>query len=205
VNRCLGPYLAEAAQCAESGADPRAVDAALERFGMALGPCAVIGAVGLWTARRAAAVLRAAHGARHAPTQLLDFLEPAHVLARDGRTPDWRHWRAAAARGAAARRATRRPTVPAAEIVERCVLALVNEVAFALQEGVVADAAAVDLALVLGAGFAPWSGGPCRWADAQGTRAIVDRLRHLQGLHGDRFAPAPWLTARAADGRGFHD
>ena len=93
----------------------------------------------------------------------------------------------------------------AAEIVERCLLALVNETAWALGDGVVADAAAVDLALVLGTGFAPWTGGPCRWADAEGAGAIVERLRQLATLHGERFTPAPWLVARVAARGGFYD
>ncbi len=93
----------------------------------------------------------------------------------------------------------------APELVERLVHPLINEAARALDEGLVAGPEWVDLAMVLGTGFAPFRGGPLRYADRVGLPAIVTRLRELTAAHGPRFEPAPALTARASQGRKFHE
>ena len=47
----------------------------------------------------------------------------------------------------------------------------------ALGDGVVATASDVDLAMVFGTGFAPFRGGPLRYADSLGIGAIVETLK----------------------------
>lgn len=91
------------------------------------------------------------------------------------------------------------------EIQERLVYRMVNEAARALDEGIVSGPEWVDLAVVLGTGFAPFRGGPLRYADRVGLPVIVSRLRELAAEKGPRFDPAPALTARAASGRRFHE
>ncbi len=91
------------------------------------------------------------------------------------------------------------PADPAAEgpIVERIVLAIVNEAYRAVGDGV-ATSDDVDLALRLGAGH-PW--GPFSFVQrAGGPVAIVDRLERIEARRDDgegRFDPAPLLRARA--------
>ena len=62
----------------------------------------------------------------------------------------------------------------------------------------------VDLAMVLGTGFAPFRGGPLRTADALGLPRVVGELEALRREHGERFEPAPLLRERAKEGRGFY-
>ena len=78
--------------------------------------------------------------------------------------------------------------LPAETLVDRCVLAMLNEAARCLEEGVVADAAALDLGTVFGMGFPPFHGGLMRWADSVGTAEITARL--------ERIASAPDIAAR---------
>ena len=65
------------------------------------------------------------------------------------------------------------------EIRERLVLAMINEAADVLDEGIAASARDVDLVTVLGYGFPRWRGGLMHHADALGAGAIVERLEAL--------------------------
>ena len=75
----------------------------------------------------------------------------------------------------------------------------------ALEEGVVANAGDLDLAMVLGTGFPPFRGGVLRWADSRGARAIQDRLASFEQALGARFAAAPGLVELAEREGSFTD
>jgi 3-hydroxyacyl-CoA dehydrogenase/enoyl-CoA hydratase/3-hydroxybutyryl-CoA epimerase len=85
-------------------------------------------------------------------------------------------------------------------IQSRLVLPMVNEAAKLLEEGVVDSTDAIDLAMVLGTGLAPFRGGLVKFADGVGIDKIVVKLEALAAKHGPRFAPAP-LLRRLAEGR----
>ena len=82
-------------------------------------------------------------------------------------------------------------------LAERMVLAMINESARCVEEGIVAGAEQVDLAMVFGAGFPPWRGGVLRHADAVGLEAVVGRLRSLRAEKGPRFEPCALLVEKA--------
>ena len=83
------------------------------------------------------------------------------------------------------------------------VLAMINEAAFLLEQGVVEDAGKIDLALVFGAGFPPFRGGLLRHADTMGLARVEARLSALRAEKGERFAPAALLSRLAAEGKTF--
>ena len=58
-------------------------------------------------------------------------------------------------------------------------LALVNEAMAVLREGVVADADLIDAGVIFGSGFAPFRGGPLRYARERGVADVVARLEAL--------------------------
>ena len=78
---------------------------------------------------------------------------------------------------------------------------MINEAAMALGDGVVATASDVDLAMVFGTGFAPFRGGPLRYADSLGICAIVDTLK---GFGESRLAPCERLQELADRDEGFY-
>jgi 3-hydroxyacyl-CoA dehydrogenase/enoyl-CoA hydratase/3-hydroxybutyryl-CoA epimerase len=86
------------------------------------------------------------------------------------------------------------------EITDRCVLLMLNEACYALQENIVESAGFLDLAMVMGTGFAPFRGGILRYADAVGVALLRDRLKELSDLLGGRFEPAPLLEEVADEG-----
>ena len=67
-----------------------------------------------------------------------------------------------------------------------------------LDEEVVDDRDLLDAGVIFGTGFAPFRGGPIRYAMDCGVEDIVGRLEALAERHGPRFEPrAGWkgLTA----------
>ncbi|MEZ5966374.1 MAG: 3-hydroxyacyl-CoA dehydrogenase NAD-binding domain-containing protein [Planctomycetota bacterium] len=218
VNRCLGPYLDEAVRLFVEGADPAHVDRLLRDFGMPMGPFALLDEVGFDIAAHAAASLHAAYGARMEPSDGLQSLIAAGRLGKKTGHGFYRHDRNGSQRpqiselnhfhqkGSTARGFT------GDQLVDRLVLALVNEAARCLEENVVASAADLDLAMVFGTGFAPFRGGPLRYADTLGVAEVVRRLQGLgqandvlaRGAGGARFAPAPILHRKALEGGTLH-
>jgi 3-hydroxyacyl-CoA dehydrogenase / enoyl-CoA hydratase / 3-hydroxybutyryl-CoA epimerase len=207
VNRVLMPYLREALHMLEEGYAVADLDRSMRRFGMPMGPFEVVDEVGLDVAHKVAGVLTAAFPDRMQPSASLEKLLAAGRLGRKNgrgfyrhqgrrRTPD------RSARGLLGLSHVRRP-VSVDALSERMVLAMVNEAARCVEEGIVAGPDQVDLAMIFGAGFPPWRGGVLRHADAIGLGVIVDRLRSLKAEKGPRFEPCSLLVAKAERGESF--
>ena len=88
-------------------------------------------------------------------------------------------------------RAGWRQPPPEPALAERLILRLVNVAMACLREGVVRNAAAVDLGLVYGTGFAPFRGGPLGYARTLGERQLHHSLYRLAAQHGTGFIPIP--------------
>lgn len=82
-----------------------------------------------------------------------------------------------------------------ADLEDRLILPMLNAVVAALREGVVSDPDLADGAMVFGTGFAPFRGGPMKYARDRGIDAIVRRMEELAEKHGPRFRPdAGWSS-----------
>jgi 3-hydroxyacyl-CoA dehydrogenase len=77
------------------------------------------------------------------------------------------------------------------EIVERCTLALVNEGALILGEGLAMRSSDIDVIWALGYGFPRFRGGPMFHADTLGLGAVRDSIRRL----GSRPGAQHWQVA----------
>lgn len=92
------------------------------------------------------------------------------------------------------------------EIVERCVLPLVNEGARILEEGIAMRAGDIDVVWLYGYGFPRWRGGPMYYGDTLGLDQVLARIRHYAEAVGPHFwSPAPLIERLVAEGRGFRD
>jgi 3-hydroxyacyl-CoA dehydrogenase/enoyl-CoA hydratase/3-hydroxybutyryl-CoA epimerase len=207
VNRVLMPYLSEAMVLLEEGYSVLDLDRAMRRFGMPMGPFQVVDEVGLDVARKVAGVLSEAFPDRMTPSASLDKLIAAGSLGRkngrgfylyQGRKPK-PDSRLAERLGLARERKAQNPD----GLVERMVLAMVNEAARCMEEGVAADAGDIDLAMIFGTGFPPFRGGPLRYADSLGLPHVIARLNAHRAERGERFAPAKVLTRLADRGGSF--
>jgi 3-hydroxyacyl-CoA dehydrogenase len=195
-NRLYAAYRRQCEFMVEEGAWPEQVDAALERFGFAMGPFAVADLSGLdiaWRMRQAQAATRDP-SARH--VQVPDLLCEAGRLGRKTGAGYYRYGdggkpqvdpavhalieQARADKGIVARR------LDDDEICRRALLALVNEAALLLAEGVAERATDVDVALVNGYGFPRWEGGPVFRARERGDALGAD-LDWLAAVSGPGF------------------
>ncbi len=215
-NRMLVLRTRECLFMLEEGALPRQIDAALVDFGFAMGPLAVGDLAGLdigWRNTNLRHQLRELGG--H-DCDLLDQLVAANRLGQKtgagwyryeegGRTalPD-PAIEALLVAHAQARGIVRR-TLPPAEIVERCLLGMINEAAQILAEGVVERASDIDVVWLTGYGFPRYRGGPLFYADRLGLPRVVERIEALRERFGAAYwTPAPALVRLAASGRGFY-
>ena len=95
--------------------------------------------------------------------------------------------------------------VPDGEIVERCIYALVNEGAHILEEGIALRASDIDMVYLTGYGFPPFRGGPMFYADTIGLDKVLDSIQRFQrGYQGAQWKPAPLLSRLAKEGKRFN-
>jgi 3-hydroxyacyl-CoA dehydrogenase len=197
-NRIYAAYRRQCEFMIEEGAWPEQVDAALEAFGFAMGPFAVADLSGLdiaWRMRRAQAATRdPAARYVHIPDRLCEAGRLGrksaagyylYDLGNRGRQSDPAVH--ALIERASADKGLKRRTLSDKEIQRRALLAMVNEVARLLAEGVARSASDVDVVLVNGFGFPRWEGGPVFWARERGAEALAKDIDWLAGLSGAGF------------------
>lgn len=215
VNRILGPYLDEAVRLCAAGVDVGRIDRLMLGFGMPMGPFRLLDEVGLDIARHVGHSLALAYGARMAPSDLLDGFATPERLGRKTGLGFYRHDKGKGERVLAddlAKLARGQMQVTDEEIVDRLVLTMVDEAARCLEEEVVASARELDLATILGTGFAPFRGGLLRYADARGPGEVKLRLEHLgamadvatRGEGAERLRPARLICDLVERNETFH-
>jgi 3-hydroxyacyl-CoA dehydrogenase/enoyl-CoA hydratase/3-hydroxybutyryl-CoA epimerase len=205
VNRILGPYMNEAGFLLEEGKSIESLDKAMVDFGMPMGPMALLDEVGIDVAAKVAGILTEAFGARMQKSTVVEklYADGRHgkkngkglYLYADGKRqgPDPTVYRVLGV--------TPQPA-DAKQVVERMVLAMINEASLILEEKIVASAGELDLAMIMGTGFPPFRGGLLRYADALGLPYVVSRLDELSSTVGPRYAPnAPLKKLADRDGK----
>jgi len=209
VNRILAPYLNEAGALLDAGATIEAVDEAMEKFGFPVGPFTLLDEVGLDIASKSGAILYESFGERMAPSQAMRAVINAGRFGRKGKLGFYRY-DADGKKGdvdASVYALLPNPTrssFTAEEIQQRCALALANEAARTLEEGIVRSARDGDIGAVFGIGFPPFRGGPFRWIDALGAGKVIEALEDLSARFAPRFTPCDLLVSMARRGERFY-
>ena len=93
------------------------------------------------------------------------------------------------------------------EIVSRCLYPMINTGAKILEEGVAMRASDIDVVWVYGYGFPPYRGGPMKYADTVGVKAVYDTICGYRDRLGNEFGywdPAPLLEQLAGNGESFN-
>jgi 3-hydroxyacyl-CoA dehydrogenase/enoyl-CoA hydratase/3-hydroxybutyryl-CoA epimerase len=208
VNRILMPYLIEAGNLFESGASIGLLDNAMLDFGMPMGPMRLLDEVGIDVSLHVAQTIAANYGDRMRVPELLSKMSQAGLLGKKSGRGFYLH--------AKGKEPTENPAAsgllsgntqnatPIADLQERMVLLMVNEAARCLEEEIIPDPAEVDFAMIMGTGFAPFRGGPLRYADSVGITNIVASMTRLVDSGATHFAPCGLLRDLAAIGKNFY-
>ena len=210
ANRILAPYINEAGLLLDEGVAVDAVDRALVEFGFPVGPITLVDEVGLDIAGKSGAIMVDAFGTRMSPSQSLQRVVAAGRTGRKGKKGFYRYDGDGKKGGVDPSvyellpTGGRRVEVPADEIQRRCVLAMVNEAARCLQEGILRSPRDGDVGAVFGIGFPPFRGGPFRYVDSLGAERVVRALEGLNTDRAPRFSPAQSLIEMARAGTRFY-
>jgi 3-hydroxyacyl-CoA dehydrogenase len=216
-NRMLARYGAAAHDLIMFGALPLEVDAALQDFGMAMGPFRVGDLAGLdigWALRKR----------RSAEFPDRDFSNVSDVLCEAGRFGQktgagWYRYVqgsrdpipdpevTAIIEEYRRKKGITPRKVSSQEIVERCVYALINEGARILEDGIAQRASDIDLVYLNGYGFPAYRGGPMFYADQTGLHVVARALQRIAAQPGSdpaAWTPAPLLTRLSKQGQTFN-
>ena len=190
VNRALMPMLGEAMLLLEEGVAAPSVDKAAERFGLPLGPIEMADRVGLDICVDVADMLaeRLEIDMPEMPARLREMVAAGDLGRKTGR--GFYRWSEKGPEKGEAGFSDETMT-------DRLVLPLLNACMTCLREGVVEDEDIVDAAMIFATGFAPFRGGPMRYARARGFEEVKAALERLAEAHGPRFAPDPGWSEQA--------
>jgi 3-hydroxyacyl-CoA dehydrogenase/enoyl-CoA hydratase/3-hydroxybutyryl-CoA epimerase len=160
VNRVLGPYMQNAFRLLDEGTKPETIDAAMEEFGMPMGPIELADTVGLDICLAAGKELAkaGARGEVEAPQVLLNKVALGQLGKKTGQGI-YRYEKGKPVKG--------QPDAWTPEMVDALIEPYLSEAQAVLAEGIVADVELIDAGLIFGTGFAPFRGGPLHYLETR--------------------------------------
>ncbi len=227
VNRILSPYINEAGILLDQGVAVDIIDKSLVDFGFPVGPITLIDEVGLDVASKAGKIMADAYPDRMTPAKSLQAVVASGRYGRKSRKGFYLYdkegkkgevdpsvYSLFLAPGAipvvksitppTAPETPLIPEMPAIQVQQRTVLAMLNEAARCLSEGIIKSARDGDVGAVFGIGFPPFRGGPFRYMDSLGVHIVVQRLEDLNARFPGRFEPADLLVDMARRKQAFY-
>jgi 3-hydroxyacyl-CoA dehydrogenase/enoyl-CoA hydratase/3-hydroxybutyryl-CoA epimerase len=206
VNRVLFPYLLDAAELFESGADAERIDRALLEWGMPMGPLRLIDEIGVDITIDIGNTLEKAYRQRDHVPNVLTRLRDQQMLGRKTGAGFYKYEGKAQRPNDSLPRpeAASTPAATAEELTHRLIFLMVNEAARCVEERVVDSPEDADYGMILGTGFAPFRGGPLRFAEHFGIKRTVEELERLARTE-KKFTPCDILKKHARDGTKFYE
>ena len=216
VNRILSPYINEAGTLLDQGVAVDIIDRALVDFGFPVGPITLIDEVGLDVAAKAGKIMADAFPDRMQPAKSLTAVVAAGRYGRKSKKGFYTYDNegkkgevdpsvyplflapgtipvAKTIAPVTAPETPLIPEMPAIQVQQRTVLAMLNEAARCLSDGIIKSARDGDVGAVFGIGFPPFRGGPFRYMDSLGIQIVVQRLEDLNARFPGRFDPSELL------------
>jgi len=212
-NRMLRPYAREAQLSMIEGASPEQIDGVLTRFGMAMGPLAVGDLAGLDIGYKARQALTPEQKGDPRSYCIADALVEMGRLGQKSGAGYYRYDPETRARSSdpevlevieaqARAHGVQRRTMTDQEILDRHLMALINEGFHILGEGIAQRPSDIDVVYVNGYGFPVFRGGPMFTASQMGLREVYDCICALRDKTGaDYWQPAPLLEQLALEGK----
>jgi 3-hydroxyacyl-CoA dehydrogenase/enoyl-CoA hydratase/3-hydroxybutyryl-CoA epimerase len=212
TTRTLAAFMNEAGHLLDEGVAIDALDRALVEFGFPVGPITLMDEVGLDVGAKVGQVLLDAFGDRLSPSVSLARVVAAGRTGRKGGKGFYRYDGPGGKKGAVddtvyelLPTGMHRVEIPVPEMQRRCVLAMINEAARCLDDGILRSPRDGDVGAVFGIGFPPFLGGPFRYVDTVGAAEIVRQLDDLHHRFSPRFDPASGLVEMVRKGGRFYD
>ncbi len=209
-NRMLFGYTAQANMLLLEGALPHQIDGALESFGLNMGPFRMMDLVGLdlgWRARKLSgkeSPLHAKIGDELCEQNRFGQKNSAgyYNYSEGSRAPNPAPENEETYEKISNENGFTRREISDEEIIDRCILALINEGADILSEGVAQRAADIDVVYINGYGFPIWRGGPMHHANSMGLEVVIEKLEKYRELTGnDVYKPSDMLIKLAENGQ----
>ena len=217
TTRVLAPYLVEATFMALEGMSPLEIDDAAMSVGFPVGPVTLMDEVGIDVGAKVLHTMKEHYGKRlEFPDSSMNdkFIEEGRIGKKASKGfYKYANGKSVIENGkkvidpaiyAHMPEGIERKKGDPVSMGERLVLALVNEAAWCLKEGILFNPESADLGAVFGIGFPPMEGGPFKYADRIGLDKVVSRLNALESQYGRRFAPCPLLVEMASNGESFY-
>ena len=210
-NRMLAGYTYQANMLLLEGALPNQVDSALESFGMSMGPFRMMDLVGLdlgWRARKLADMeTPLANKISDALCEQDRFGQKTskgfYNYSEGSRAPNAAPENEPIYKEISEQNNIERREISDQEIIDRCILALVNEGARILEEGVAQRSGDMDIVYINGYGFPIWRGGPMFYANQLGLSEVINKMNDFSELDAHFWKPAPLLRKLADESGTF--
>ena len=210
VNRILAPYINAAMRCGMDGVPFNKIDQALVNFGFPVGPFKLLDEVGIDVGSKVQPILEEAYGSRMLGSDLQKKLVESNRVGKKAGKGFYRYDKPKNSKtidetiyqelGISPHK-----QISESQIVDQCLLMMLNEAVFCLQDGTIFCPRDGDIAAVFGIGFPPFLGGPFRYMDQRGLSVTVAAMRKLQKNVSNRYEPAPLLIEMAEKSHSFYD
>ena len=215
VNRVLFPYFGAFDLLIKQGADFVQIDKVMEKFGWPMGPAYLMDVVGIDTGVHGAEVMAEGFPDRMKPDYKVSgqILFEANRLGQKNGVGFYKY--ETDKKGKPVKTADPqtvellKPFIDAPkqfedqEIIDRLMIALCNETVRCLEDNIVSTPAEADMAMIMGIGFPPFRGGPCRYIDQIGLQnylALCDKYASL----GKAYEAPQMIRDMAANGKTFY-
>lgn len=209
VNRILAPYMNEAARLLLAGEPIEHLDKTLVKFGFPVGPITLLDEVGIDVAAKVAPVLVKELGDRFEAPDAFEKLIDDDRKGKKNQKGFYQYGKGVKGKPVDTSVYSLLDIDPkqsksADEIIDICLLPMLNEAAYCLQEEIIRSPRDGDIGAIFGIGFPPFLGGPFRYMDSQGLETIVSKLEKLASERGERYTPAPLLKQMVENGWSFY-
>jgi 3-hydroxyacyl-CoA dehydrogenase / enoyl-CoA hydratase / 3-hydroxybutyryl-CoA epimerase / enoyl-CoA isomerase len=218
VNRVLFPYFAGFINLVNEGVDFLKIDKVMEKFGWPMGPGYLLDVVGIDTGHHANAVMAQGYPDRMASaekTAIDAMFEVQRFGQKNGKgfyayVPDKKGVPKKTVDPEAQEllkplvRVDNSASISDQDIIDRMMLPLIIECSRCLEDKIVNTPVELDIALIYGLGFPPFRGGPFRYADAIGLKALCEKAAKFASL-GKLYEPTAQMLKLAENGGTFHE
>lgn len=210
VNRILAPYINAALELAMEGIKLDKIDEALVNFGLPVGPIKLLDEVGIDIGSKIQPILEDAFGERMASIGVQQKLIDNKRLGKKVKKGFYRYDDPKLAKDIDESIYTELGITKATEmdanlIAERCIYRMLNEAALCLDENIIFSARDGDIGAIFGIGFPPFLGGPFRYMDTLGITNVVNKLKEIELIQGQKYHPAPILITMAESDKTFYN